>query len=125
MLTKLESSGCSRDDLEHIRRMINAQDSDLFDVLEYISYAKEPISRKERVNSAKPNIDAFLDDKNKDFIDFVLSQYIEGGEEELDVGKLSTLIQLKYTTVYEGVRVLGDVDAIQKTFVDFQRHLYI
>lgn len=125
LLLKLESAGCSRDDLEHVRKMINAQDSDLFDVLEYVSYAKKPITRKERAESAKPNIHAFLEDKDKDFIDFVLSQYIAGGESELDVGKLSTLIQLKYTTVYEGVRVLGDVDAIQKTFVDFQKHLYL
>jgi type I restriction enzyme R subunit len=125
LLVKLESAGCSRDDLEHVRKMINAQDSDLFDVLEYVSYAKKPITRKERAESAKPNIHAFLEDKDKDFIDFVLSQYIAGGESELDVGKLSTLIQLKYTTVYEGVRVLGDVDAIQKTFVDFQKHLYL
>jgi type I restriction enzyme R subunit len=125
LLLKLEAAGCSRDDLEHVRRMINAQDSDLFDVLEYVSYAKKPITRKERAESAKPNIHAFLEDKDKDFIDFVLSQYIAGGESELDVGKLSTLIQLKYTTVYEGVRVLGDVDAIQKTFVDFQKHLYL
>jgi len=125
LLVKLESAGCSRDDLEHVRRMINAQDSDLFDVLEYVSYAKKPITRKERAESAKPNIHAFLEEKDKDFIDFVLSQYIAGGESELDVGKLSTLIQLKYTTVYEGVRVLGDVDAIQKTFVDFQKHLYL
>jgi type I restriction enzyme R subunit len=125
LLVKLESAGCSRDDLEHVRKMINAQDSDLFDVLEYVSYAKKPITRKERAESAKPNIHAFLEDKEKDFIDFVLSQYIAGGESELDVGKLSTLIQLKYTTVYEGVRVLGDVDAIQKTFVDFQKHLYL
>lgn len=125
LLVKLESAGCSRDDLEHVRKMINAQDSDLFDVLEYVSYAKKPITRKERAESAKPNIHAFLEDKDKDFIDFVLSQYIAGGESELDVGKLSTLIQLKYTTVYEGVRVLGDVDAIKKTFVDFQKHLYL
>ncbi len=125
LLVKLESAGCSRDDLEHVRKMINAQDSDLFDVLEYVSYAKKPITRKERAESAKPNIHAFLEDKDKDFIDFVLSQYIAGGESELDVGKLSTLIQLKYTTVYEGVRILGDVDAIQKTFVDFQKHLYL
>lgn len=125
LLVKLESAGCSRDDLEHVRKMINAQDSDLFDVLEYVSYAKKPITRRERAESAKPNIHAFLEDKDKDFIDFVLSQYIAGGESELDVGKLSTLIQLKYTTVYEGMRVLGDVDAIQKTFVDFQKHLYL
>ena len=125
LLVKLESAGCSRDDLEHVRKMINAQDSDLFDVLEYVSYAKKPITRKERAESAKPNIHAFLQDKDKDFFDFVLSQYIAGGESELDVGKLSTLIQLKYTTVYEGVRVLGDVDAIQKTFIDFQKHLYL
>ena len=45
LLKKLEDAGCHKDDLEKLQELIEAQDSDLFDVLEYIAYAKSSISR--------------------------------------------------------------------------------
>ena len=32
-----------------------------------------------------------LNEKQKEFIDFVLSKYVEGGVEELDINRLSSL----------------------------------
>ena len=54
-----------------------------FDVLEYISYAHKPISRKERVSKAEDNIYALLNAEQKEFIEFVLSNYIKDGVDEL------------------------------------------
>ena len=45
LLKKLEDVSCYKDDLEKLQELIDAEDSDLFDVLEYIAYAKSPISR--------------------------------------------------------------------------------
>ncbi len=64
--------------------MIDAQKSDLFDVLEYISFAVKPISREARANGAQSNIFALLNDKQKEFVEFVLSKYIECGVQELE-----------------------------------------
>ena len=40
--------------------------------LEYIGYARKPISRSERVRQAEDNIYSFINAEQKDFIDFVL-----------------------------------------------------
>ena len=42
--------------LEEIKRMINAEKSDLFDVLAYIAFALAPITRQERVETRRGRI---------------------------------------------------------------------
>ena len=65
-----------------------------------------------------------LSDNQKDFIDFVLSKYVEGGVEELDINRLSDLIVLKYKALQDGEKILGNPEGIKNMFVDFQKHLY-
>jgi hypothetical protein len=33
-------------------------------------------------------------------------------------------MEIKYSTVYDGLKVLGNIDEIKNTFIDFQKHLY-
>ena len=56
LLQQLENAGCHRKDLEMLQELIRAEDSDLFDVLEYIAYAKEPVTRAARVETNQDNI---------------------------------------------------------------------
>lgn len=124
LLNKLEQNGFSKQDLKSIQSLIEAEDSDLFDVLERIAYSKQPISRIERVTKAEDKIHANLNDRQKEFIDFVLERYALGGVEELDIDRLSDLITLKYRTVSDGQKALGDIDGIKNMFIGFQKHLY-
>lgn len=124
LLKKLEEQGCGKSELSKIQEMIEAENSDLFDVLEFVSYARKPISRSERVSQAQSNIYTFLNERQRDFIGFVLRNYVQEGVEELDIGKLSATLTSKYGSVYEGQKQLGDVDEIKRVFVDFQQHLY-
>ena len=124
LLKKLEQHGCAKSDLLKLQEMIDADNCDLFDVLEFISYARKPITRTERVNNAQSNIYTFLNDKQRDFISFVLRNYVQDGVDELDIAKLSSTLTSKYGGVLEAQKVLGDVDEIRKVFVDFQQHLY-
>ena len=96
----------------------------MFDVLEYISFAIKPITREERVIISKINIFNGLDDKQKEFIDFVLSKYIETGVSELAQEKLPTLLELKYHSITDAAEELGGVDQIKNTFISFQKYLY-
>jgi type I restriction enzyme R subunit len=93
-------------------------------VLERIAYSKQPISRIERVTKAENKIHTNLNDRQKEFIDFVLERYALGGIEELDMDRLSDLITLKYKTVSDGQKVLGDIDDIRNMFISFQKYLY-
>jgi type I restriction enzyme R subunit len=124
LLNKLADAGYGKDELATIQKMINAEKSDLFDVLEYISFAAKPITRELRVAEAQSKIFAVLNNRQKEFLEFVLSKYIETGVEELDQEKLPDLLALKYHSISDATEILGGVDNIRTTFVDFQKYLY-
>lgn len=103
----------------------DAENSDLFDVLEYVAFAVALIAREQRVAQAQSGIFEKLNAHEKEFLEFVLKQYIDTGVDELAVEKLSTLLTLKYFTITDAMRVLGDVEKIRSLFIGFQRHLYL
>lgn len=114
----------TRAELTTLQKLIDAEKSDLFDVLEYVSYSIKPMTRELRVAKAQTGMFALLDNKQKDFIEFVLSKYIESGVSELDQEKLPILLSNKYQSLEDAKEVLGDVTKISSLFVDFQKHLY-
>ena len=124
LLKKLESAGCHKEDLIKLQEMINAENSDLFDVLEYIAYAKTPVSREARVETNKDNIYNLLNEEQQEFVAYVLRNYINVGVDELDVGKLSTVLTAKYGSINEAQKKLGSPQEIQNIFVEFQQKLY-
>ena len=124
LLSKLEKHGCSKDDLNKLRELINAEDSDLFDVLQYIAFSNPAITRKERVDLAEDNIYQFINKDQVDFIRFVLNNYIQEGIDELDISNLSTIINAKYGSINEAQKELGSSNEIKEAFTDFQKYLY-
>jgi len=123
-LEKISELGYGKDELEILQKMIGAEKSDLFDVLSYVSFMTQPISRVQRVDQSKEKIFEGLSGAQKDFLDFVLSKYEEKGVEELDEEKLPILLNLKYHAIADAVGVLGEVDDIRSIFFNFQRNLY-
>ena len=124
LLDKLAKAGYGMNELKTLQQLINAENSDLFDVLEYISFAIKPISREERVAKAQLNIFKPLDNNHKEFLEFVLSKYIETGIEELDQDKLPDLLKIKYLAITDATDLLGGVKKIRSTFINFQKHLF-
>ena len=124
LLDELGERGYGEAQLAGIRKLIDAERSDLFDVLAYIAFALPPVTRRERVARRRDRILSDHDGKLRAFIDFVLAQYVKEGVGELDRAKLSPLLELKYGAVGEGAAQLGDADKIRAAFIGFQRHLY-
>ena len=125
LLDKLAAAGFDRDALLNLQKLINAEKSDLFDVLEYVFNSDiKPITRLERVAAAQVNIFALLNDKQKDFIEFVLTKYIETGVEELDQEKLPILLTSKYQSLPDAQAALGDLIKVKDIFINFQKYLY-
>lgn len=124
LLESLAEKGYGRDQLAEISRMIDAEKSDLFDVLAYIAFALSPITREERVESHKGQIFSKYDEKLQAFLDFVLSQYVLEGVGELDNEKLPNLLELKYKAVSDAAEQLGGVARIRDAFIGFQKYLY-
>ena len=123
-LDSIAEKGFGKDELETLQKMIDAEQSDLFDVLTYVSFLTEPISRTQRVKQSKDKIFKELNDKQKEFLDFVLSKYEEKGVEELDEEKLPVLLNLKYHAIANAEQSLGDVNQIRLIFFEFQKELY-
>ena len=104
--------------------MIDAEKSDIFDVLAYIAFAFAPITRARRIDTHRQSIFAPYDEKLAHFIEFVLAQYVNEGVGELDEEKLPDLLQLRYQSVHDAAERLGGVQRIRDSFIGFQRHLY-
>ncbi|MFT6685379.1 MAG: type I restriction enzyme R subunit [Bacteroidia bacterium] len=125
LLEKLDQAGFGKDELSSLQKLIDAEKSDLFDVLEYVFNSEiKPITREARVAAAQATIFALLNDKQKEFIEFVLTKYIETGVEELDQEKLPILLTNKYQSLEDAKGMLGEVSNISKLFIEFQQHLY-
>jgi type I restriction enzyme R subunit len=124
LLDGLVEKGYGKEQLAEVSRMIDAERSDLYDVLAYIAFARVPISREERVNTRRDRILARYEDKQQEFLDFVLGHYVEQGVGELDQEKLPHLIDLKYHAIADAVAALGSVPKIRDVFIGFQQYLY-
>ena len=125
LLAKLDDAGFGKEELTTLQKLIDAEKSDLFDVLEYVFNSDiKPMTRDERVAAAQATIFAILNDQQKEFIAFVLSKYIETGVEELDQDKLPFLLTNKYQSLEDAKAILGDVKNISSLFIEFQKHLY-
>ena len=125
LLEKLEEAGFPKDDLLTLQNLVDMEKSDLFDVLEYVFNGDYiAMTREARAKAAEATIFALLNDKQKEFISFVLSKYIETGVDELDQEKLPILLTNKYQSLEDAKEVLGDVANISRLFIEFQEHLY-
>jgi type I restriction enzyme R subunit len=125
LLDKLEEVGFPKSDLLIVQQLVNMEKSDLFDVLEYVFNGNyNSLTREQRVAASQATIFAILNDKQKEFIEFVLSKYVETGVEELDQEKLPILLTNKYQSLEDAKEELGNVGDISKLFIKFQKYLY-
>jgi type I restriction enzyme, R subunit len=125
LLEGLADKGFGKEPLAEMQKVIEAQSSDLFDVLAYVAFALEPQTRAERAAMAKTEVHQQFTDRQQAFVDFVLAQYVKEGVEELDSEKLTPLLRLRYNNaIADAVADLGSADQIRKVFVGFQKYLY-
>jgi type I restriction enzyme R subunit len=123
LLDELAEKGFPIPQLQELQKIIDAQHSDLFDVLAYVAYSTPTQERAQRASQARTHF-AHYDDAQRAFLDFVLNQYVKEGVLELYPEKLPIILQLKYKSIPDATKVLGDVSRIRETFVGFQRWLY-
>ena len=106
-LQGLADKGFGREPMAEMQKIIDAENSDLYDVLAYVAFAMPPVTRAERATSAKTQMRGRFNDKQEAFLDFVLSHYVQQGVEELDQEKLAPLIKLRYTAIAGGAGKAG------------------
>ena len=108
-----------------MQKIIEAEKSDLFDVLAYVRFDSPQLTREERATRAKLATIRQFTNRQQAFIDFVLAHYVCEGVGELDQGKLTPLLRLKYhDSIADAVADLGTPEEIGKVFTGFQKFLY-
>jgi type I restriction enzyme R subunit len=125
LLAGLAEQGFGEAQLREMQRLIDAEKSDLFDVLAYVAYALPARTREERADQARSQIGASFTTRQQAFLDFVLSHYVNVGVRELSLHKLTPLLRLKYRdSLADAVADLGSPEEIGNVFTNFQKFLY-
>jgi type I restriction enzyme R subunit len=125
LLQGLEEKGFGAEQLAEMQRIIDAENSDLFDVLAHVAYALPPVPRQQRAGNARLYIHSRFTSKQQLFLDFVLQHYVTMGVQELAQEKLTPLLQLRYqNSIADAVADLGRPEEIGQLFSGFQRYLY-
>lgn len=123
LLEKMDEAGYGKDALKNVRTIIDADDSDLLDVLEYIAYNIEPISREKRLAKVV-SFKSTLSQKQQLFVEFVSNLYIAKGIDELESNKLPNILNMQFGSIPEGIKAMGGINNARDTFYGFQRSLY-
>lgn len=124
LLRGLAERGFEEEKLQALKELIDAQDSDVYDVLRYIAYAKDTMTRHERAGIVREYYLEQLNDYEREFVTFVLDTYEQEGESELAIDKLKGLVSLKYHTMHDAVEKLGAPEEIVRDYIELQAELY-
>ena len=125
LLEGLAEKGFGREQLTEMQKIIDAEKSDLFDVLAHVAWALPLVTREVRAANAKVHFDTEFNDRQRAFLDFVLAHYVSEGVEELDQKKLTPLLRLRYhDSLPDAIADLGKPEDIGKVFAGFQKYLY-
>jgi type I restriction enzyme R subunit len=107
-----------------MKALIEAEQSDVYDVLAYVAFASEVYSRHQRVERASREIQQHYTSQQQAFINFILNQYELHGVEQLSVKNMKGLLELKYNSLPDALAHLGSIPQIRETFVSSQGYLY-
>lgn len=125
LLQGLAEKGFGHEQLAEMQKIIDAEKSDIFDVLAYVAWAMPPLTREERAARAKMAIAKHFTSKEQEFVNFVLAHYVGVGVDELDQEKLTPLLRLRYrNSIADAIADLGKPEEISRVFVGFQQYLY-
>ena len=128
LFTELENAGFGSNNLKDLKSMMNAEDSDIFDVLAYLSFNTPMKTRKERVSRVNNNEQIFAvysDYKAIDFLKFVLERYEADGVEELGEDKIGDLIKLSdLGSIQDAKNVFGGLPQLKQAYYQLQENIY-
>ena len=124
LLLGLAERGFDEEKLQSLKQLIDASDSDVYDVLRFVAYAKETMTRLERSGIVREFYFEQLDNNERDFVEFVLKTYETEGENELSMENLSSLVRLKYHSMKDAETALGDAREIVHDYLELQKELY-
>lgn len=123
-LGQLLDRGYDEERLDDMRQLIDAKDSDLFDVLAYILFTNPPVTRVTRATVTEAKGLSEFDGELQALLVAILRAYVVNGERELGTKKLGQYLIARYGSVAEGRAKLGDLAVIKDAYKRMQAALY-
>jgi len=129
LLIKLVQVGFDKEQLSTLRRLFDANECDIFDLLAFLAFEQPMATRKSRADAVRVNsafFDQYEQEKAKQFLHFVLNRYEQTGATELARERLPVLIELSgLGTTKDASMVFGGKPAYLLTaFKQLQHQLY-
>lgn len=127
MLQKLADMQIDESQLNDLKVIFEAENSDIYDILTHISFNLNIKTRTERVLHVEDSafVEKFHNEKAKEFIEFILERYEKDGVKELDEDKLGKLVDLSgLGTVREVAGNFGGITQMRDEYFELQREIY-
>ena len=125
LLNKLKEMNIDESQLEDLKEIFEAVNSDIYDVLAHLSFNLDIKTRNERAMAVENStfIEKYHNEKAKDFIEFILEKYKKYGFKELEENKLSTLIEQSGFDKKDLMTSFGEFK-IRDEYFELQREIY-
>ncbi len=127
LLEKLRSMQIDEVQLEELKSIFEAEESDIYDVLAHLSFNLDIKTRSDRAFAVhyRKYIEKYHNDKVKAFLEFILERYEKDGVREMGSDKLSSLIKL--SGIDRGVlkdAFVSDGTSAREGYFGLQREIY-
>ena len=127
MLHKLKEMNIDESQLNDLKTIFEAKNSDIYDVLTHISFNLDIKTRAERALHVANSdfIEKYHNEKAKEFLEFILERYKKDGVKELDEDKLGKLVDLSgLGSVREVANNFGGIAQMRDEYFLLQREIY-
>jgi len=127
LLQKLQDMNIDESQLEDLKAIFDAPNSDIYDVLAHLSFNLDLKTRDERALSVKSSkyLEKYQNEKAKEFLEFILDRYAKDGIKELDENNLPFLINLSHMGIAREVASnFGGIPQLKQEYYELQEELY-
>ena len=124
-LKNLEYIWLDAEQIENLKKIFEAEKSDIFDILAYISYGNKIKNRTERSKIAKSILEKYKSPKAKDFLQFLLELYEREWIMNFKKDGLSSKIELFNRWLAREIAAeFGWVQELKQAYYDLQKGIY-
>lgn len=124
-LKNLEYIWLDAEQIENLKKIFEAEKSDIFDILAYISYGNEIKNHTERSKIAKSILEKYENPKAKDFLQFLLGLYEREWIMSFKKEGLSSKIELFNRWLAREIAAeFGWVQELKQAYYDLQKGIY-
>ena len=127
LLDKLEEMLSFGQNIDNIKMIFKAKDSDIYDVFNHLIFSKDILTRQQRVVAAESSefLKTIQNSKAREFLLFVLGKYKKDGVVELEQQRLPSLVELSgLGTVSELANDFGGMAQLKESYLQLQREIY-